>query len=96
MRKATLTEIMDPNSDFHVERYAEEAQRHAASAIKIIEISGSPILAGGAARFAAREGVKALEIIERRGTDDLELFCAKPLPIDPPTPPNATARPLQK
>jgi hypothetical protein len=94
MRKATLAEIIDPNSDLHIERYAEEAQQSTAMVIRAIDRAASPFLVGAMARRAARAGVKALEIIERRGSDDLEAFCAAPLPAAAPTPPNPKARPL--
>jgi hypothetical protein len=92
MRPVTMAEMMDLDSDFHVERHAEEAQRSAAMAIRVIEKSLSAEIAGMLARKAATAGAKALEIIERRGTDDVEMFCGIVLPANPPIPPNAKLR----
>ena len=74
MRTATLEEIFDFDSDFHVETAADEAQRKAVLAVSFIE-RGHAKFAGFLATQAAHEGAKALAIIERRGSDDLEYFC---------------------
>jgi hypothetical protein len=92
MRSVSMAEMMDLDSDFHVERHAEEAQRSAAMAIRVIEKSLSPQIAEMLARKAATAGAKALEIIERRGSDDVEFFCGIVLPANPPIPPNAKLR----
>jgi hypothetical protein len=92
MRSVSMAEMMDLDSDFHVESHAEEAQRSAAMAIRVIEKSLSAEIAGMIARRAATAGANALEIIERRGSDDVEMFCGIVLPANPPIPPNAKLR----
>jgi hypothetical protein len=43
-------------------------------------------------RKVASAEAKALEIIERRGSDDVEMFCGIVLPANPPIPPDAKLR----
>lgn len=74
MNTVTLDEMMDGNSDFYVERHAAEAQKLARLVATAIE-NGRYGMAALLARKAAHEGMAALAIIERRGSDDLEIFC---------------------
>ena len=72
--KENLKEMFDFDSDFHVRRHADDAQRWNNTILRMIEC-GREDFAGGLARHAARAGALTLEIIERRGSDDLEFFC---------------------
>lgn len=74
MRTATFEELMDTDSDFNVERHAEEAQRLGNLAARMAD-AGREVLAGGMAWKAATAGRRAMEIIERRASDDIEFFC---------------------
>lgn len=70
---ATLDELMDGNSDFYITRHAAEAQKLARLVATAIE-NGRDGIAALLARKAARAGMDALAIIDRRGSDDVELF----------------------
>ena len=74
MNTVTLDDLMDGNSDFYITRHAAEAQK-LARLVATAVANGRDVLAGGIARKAAHEGMEALAIIERRGSDDLEFFC---------------------
>jgi len=69
-----LEQLADDNSDFYVRFYADEARQLNFMILRIIEW-GKADHAGKYARQAASAGAKALEIIERRGSDDVEFFC---------------------
>jgi hypothetical protein len=64
---------MDPNSDYHIQCAANEAQRLGGLVVNAI-LNGRTELAWMVARRAAHAGLTALAKIERRGTDDLEFF----------------------
>lgn len=73
MNTVTLDELMDADSDFHVTRHADAAHRFARLAAIALG-NGQDGMAALMARKAAHEGIAALAIIERRGSDDLEMF----------------------
>jgi len=73
MKSVTLAEAMDPNSDFFIQREADDAQRLGGLVATAIQ-NGRDRLAELMARKAAHAGLAALAKIERRGTDDVEFF----------------------